>query len=210
MNSAPDKPTSPLPPVEAERDDKEEAFLQRWSRRKHEMRVQQTDAKQVATDRTEEKAIEPPKVPEKILTDADMPPLESLNEASDYSMFMSSGVSDALRSKALRKLFLSPDINQRFLLESEYYDCHGFTPLGNIVTHDMREEMAREAQKLKDAAMSALLDEKKTAAVSPSDEPPVSLADKADSQRSASLPSAAAQTEDKSPFVAPPPEARNT
>ena len=45
------------------------------------------------------------------LTDADMPAIESLSEASDYSQFLSSGVSDELRNLALRKLFNLPQFN---------------------------------------------------------------------------------------------------
>ena len=36
--------------------------------------------------------------------DADMPPIESLDAESDYTGFLSPGVSDALRQAALRKL----------------------------------------------------------------------------------------------------------
>ena len=43
--------------------------------------------------------------------DADMPPLQSLGPESDYSGFMSPGVSEELRRLALRKLFHSPLYN---------------------------------------------------------------------------------------------------
>ena len=43
--------------------------------------------------------------------DADMPPLESLGPESDYSGFMSPGVSEELRRVALRKLFHGPLYN---------------------------------------------------------------------------------------------------
>lgn len=45
------------------------------------------------------------------LTDDDMPAIESLSEESDYSQFLSSGVSDELRNLALRKLFNLPQFN---------------------------------------------------------------------------------------------------
>ena len=45
------------------------------------------------------------------LTDADMPPLASLGPDSDYSGFLSPGVSEELRRLALRKLFHSPIFN---------------------------------------------------------------------------------------------------
>ena len=86
-----------------------------------------------------------------MLTDADMPAIESLGTDSDYSPFMSPGVSEELRRKALQKLFRLPQFSQRDPLDGEYYDCHGYEPLGDVITYDMREEMAREAQKLKEA-----------------------------------------------------------
>lgn len=125
----------------------EEGFLRRWSRRKQ---VAQRPAPDVA-----EHDAAPAAAP---LTDANMPPIESLTEDSDYSVFMSPGVSEELRGAALRRLFRSPRFNERCPLDSEYYDCHGFTPLGSIVTHEMREELEREAAKLKEQARSALLD----------------------------------------------------
>lgn len=120
----------------------EETFLRRWSRRKHEtVREEASEAPPppAAADAA------PPPAP--VLTDADMPPIESLTPESDFSGFMSPGVSEALRQQALRVLFRSPSLNVRCPLDSEYYDCANTTPLGSIITHDMREEMAREAKK---------------------------------------------------------------
>lgn len=164
MSSTADKtPTAQTPPTperEAE-GQRDEAFLRRWSRRKHEVRAQEVaKTVEVQAPPPTTPPAEVSEAPIKVLTDADMPPLETLDEKSDFSMFLSSGVSEALRGQALRKLFLLPSINQRCPLDSEYYDCHGYTPLGNIITHEMREEMEREALKLKEAAMTALLDEK--------------------------------------------------
>ena len=45
------------------------------------------------------------------LTDEDMPEIDSLGEESDYSPFLSPGVSDELRTLALRKLFKLPQFN---------------------------------------------------------------------------------------------------
>jgi hypothetical protein len=131
--------------------EREEAFLHRWSRRK-----QETQAREAEVAGQDVEIAEPP-APQSVLTDADMPPIESLNEKSDFSVFLSSGVSETLRRQALRKLFLLPSINQRCPLDSEYHDCHGFEPLGKTITHEMREEMERAAQKLKEAAVSALV-----------------------------------------------------
>jgi hypothetical protein len=119
----------------------EEGFVQRWSRRK--AKVSQAEA----TSR-EEPSPPPAAAPPKVLTDADMPLIESLSEKSDYSLFLSPGVSEELRRLAFRKLFRLPEFSQRFELDSEYYDCTSLEPLGSIITHDMREEMKRAAEKL--------------------------------------------------------------
>lgn len=139
----------------------EEKFLHRWSQRKHEARTSAGEIVPAAPVSATEPGAP---APAKVLTDADMPPLESLDENSDYSLFMSSGVSEALRRQALRKLFLLPSINQRCPLDSEYYDCRNLEPLGNIITHEMREELEREAQKLKEAATELVFDDKNASA----------------------------------------------
>lgn len=135
-------------------DDEGETFLHRWSRRKHEARAQPP-----ASPAPQAPPEQDPKPPERILTDADMPPLESLGEDSDFSMFLSAGVSEHLRQRALRKLFTLPSINQRCPLDGEWYDSHGYEPLGNIITHEMREAMEREAEKLKQSAMETLTEQ---------------------------------------------------
>jgi hypothetical protein len=154
----PDKLEHHVPTAEP-KTESEEGLLRQWSRRKHEARKH---ADEIAPE-APAPAVEP-SAPAKVLTDADMPPLESLGENSDYSFFMSPGVSEALRRQALRRLFMLPSINQRCPLDSEYHDCHGFVPLGNIITHEMREELEREAQKLKQAATRALFDDKNVSA----------------------------------------------
>jgi hypothetical protein len=113
--------------------------VRRWSRRKRAAQDSQSGAETATTA----PAVAPPA---KVLTDADMPPLESLDEHSDYSPFLSPGVSDELRQRALRRLFMLPSVNQRDLLDGEYYDCRGYEPLGDVITHEMREEMERKAQ----------------------------------------------------------------
>ncbi|MGA0975180.1 MAG: hypothetical protein ACO3SI_07485, partial [Sedimenticolaceae bacterium] len=60
-----------------------ESFFQRFSRRKVEARQEEEKLNAVAVEEV---------VQEPELTDEDMPPLESLNEDSDYSGFMSSKV----------------------------------------------------------------------------------------------------------------------
>jgi hypothetical protein len=76
-------------------------------------------------------------------TDADMPPLESLNEDSDYSVFFSSKVSEGLRRIALRKLFGSSKFNLRDGLDDYDEDFRSFKALGDILTSDMRHHIER-------------------------------------------------------------------
>ena len=142
----------------AERD---EGFLRRWSRRKHEVAEETDVIREAEAEAGDLPTVSEPPAGEKVLTDADMPPIGTLDEKSDFSMFLSSGVSETLRQQALRKLFLLPSMNRRCPLDSEYHDCHGYEPLGNVLTHEMREEMERTAQKLKDAAVSALRGDEK-------------------------------------------------
>lgn len=127
----------------------EEGFVARWSRRKRATRVAPATVT-VAPPATTE--------PAPVLTDADMPPIESLTAASDFTPFLAPGVSESLRRLALRKLFAAPAFNTRCPLDSEYYDCANMTPLGSIVTHEMREALEREAQERLRATLSETAD----------------------------------------------------
>ena len=118
----------------------DENFISRWSRRKQEMgkdpaiTQQETPITDVVTETP-------------LLTDADMPAIESLTEDSDYSGFLSPKVSEALRKQALHKLFHSPDFNVRDGLDDYDEVYTGFEKLGDIVTADMRHQLEMEAQR---------------------------------------------------------------
>ena len=115
----------------------EEDFLSRWSRRKRE--AQQAKAEVVVTvERTSEQQTT-------LLTDADMPPLESLDEHSDYSGFLSPQVSEALRKQALRKLFQSPGFNIRDGLDDYDDDYTQFASLGDTLTADIQHRLEKQA-----------------------------------------------------------------
>ena len=131
-------------------------FLRRWARRKHEARQAPSPAPAESPPAAESGVRQPQGDPPKVLTDADMPPVESLDERSDFSLFMSPGVSEALRRQALNKLFCLPEINQRCPLDGEWFDGDGSVPLGSVITHEMRDEMERAAQKLKESAQNGL------------------------------------------------------
>jgi len=123
----------------------EEGFLSRWSRLKNAERSgvvieSEQDASPVPASAEEVitgAAEEPP------LTDADMPPLDTLTGDSDISGFLSQGVSHGLRRAALRKLFHSPKFNVCDGLDDYCDDFRNFAPLGSTITADMRHHMER-------------------------------------------------------------------
>jgi hypothetical protein len=121
-----------------------EPFLERWSRRKR-AQDQATN-----TDQESEAAVPVPAVEtapaEPVLTDADMPPVESLDGESDFSPFMSPGVSDQLRTRALRKLFHLPAFNITDGLNDYDEDFTQFAGLGDTVTHEMKRLLQRELE----------------------------------------------------------------
>lgn len=119
----------PAPPQDAE-----EGFLTRWSRVKREQSAVAA-VPAPAPPPAEDVAAEH-RAP--ALTDEDMPPLESLSEQSDLQPFLSSGVSDSLRRKAMRKIFLNTRFNVRDGLDDYDEDFTNFTALGDVVTAEYR------------------------------------------------------------------------
>lgn len=79
-----------------------------------------------------------------LLTDADMPDIETLTSSSDISGFLGKGVSAALRKAALRHVFRQPQYNVRDGLDDYDDDYTTFEPLGDTVTSDMKFHAARE------------------------------------------------------------------
>ncbi len=129
------EPDEPLPPPQTD-----EGALRRWSRRK---------ARAGAPDRGEDPLAhrpEPAPTPA-ALTDADMPPLESLDEDSDYSAFLSPEVGEELRRLALRKLFHLPKFNVCDGLDDYDDDFRGFEALGEVLTADLRHRLQGVAEK---------------------------------------------------------------
>ena len=133
----------------------QENLLSRWSRRKQQTSVdtqkedqlielQQLELSNPETNKTQELEL---KEQEVVLTDEDMPALKTLSEESDFSGFMSSGVSDELRNLALRKLFNAPSFNLRDGLDEYDEDYTSFEKLGDLVTCDMKHQIEMEAKK---------------------------------------------------------------
>lgn len=146
--------------------------LSRWSRRKHEAKQLQEALERTPPPSAEEVAapLEPATEAETgpVLTDADMPDLDSLTEDSDYSGFMSEGVSEELRRLALRKLFRSSVFNIRDGLDEYDEDYTTFEKLGDIVTCDMKHRIEMEEEKLREklaAEAEQVADETETTAV---------------------------------------------
>ena len=100
-------------------------------------------------------ASEPAVEAEKVPTDEDMPPLDSLDQNSDYSGFLSPGVTEGLRRRALRKLFLSAAFNVPDGLDDYDDDFTSFQALGDIVTSDMKHQAEMEAERAKQAQAEA-------------------------------------------------------
>ena len=142
-----------------------EGPLRRWSRRKREVAREKEAADEAPgrdPPRAPSAAVEdarepagdvpvPAVVEEQDLTDEDMPPLDSLDENSDYSGFLSPGVSEGLRRRALRKLFMSAVFNVRDGLDDYDEDFTNFEALGDIVTSDMRHQAEAEAERARQA-----------------------------------------------------------
>ena len=165
MNRTTDRPVLAVPEAGENAAPREEGLLRRWSRRKAQERQESPPAPANAATAGVTESCSPENAPDApVLTDADMPPIESLDKDSDYTPFLSPGVSDALRTRALRQLFHSGPFNERCPLDSEYYDCHGYEPLGSVITHEMREEMERAAAALKEQARQAVFEPDKPVA----------------------------------------------
>jgi len=140
-----------------------EDFLSRWSQRKAMARegmelpddpevaevaevaevpepppAETADSSPLASDASADDAAEP----------VELPPLESLDENSDYSAFLGKDVAPDLRQKALRKLFQSPKFNVRDGLDDYDLDFSKPEPLGDIVTAEMRYRIKAELERL--------------------------------------------------------------
>ena len=126
-------------------------FLDRWSRRKladhRGESLDETVPAPPAADRVRQDAATVANAePAQQLTDADMPPLDSLDADSDFSPFMSPGVSEQLRTLALRKLFHLPAFNVTDGLNDYDEDYTRFAGLGNVVTQEMKRMLKRELE----------------------------------------------------------------
>lgn len=148
-------------PREVDREPEGEGFLNRWVKRKAEARdgildpaepSEATDPAELPEPTQASQGQVPAEAPGREppeRSDDDMPALDSLDQDSDYSPFLSRGVSPKLRQTALRQLFRQPKFNVETCLDDFQDDFLNFQPLGDIVTADMRHmaevELKREA-----------------------------------------------------------------
>lgn len=142
----------------ADDDGTEQSFLQRWSRHK-----QRSEQGPDEVDRRTPEAPEPvadsgaqgpscgEEAEEPVKTDADMPDVDAIDENTDMSGFFSPGVSQERRTQALRRLFQLSKFNVMDGLDDYAEDYRSFTPLGDIVTSDMRHLMNQARRRLGDA-----------------------------------------------------------
>ncbi len=138
-------------------------FLTRWSRRKQALRQGEelpdapvpADRGAASAEATQSQEAEQVRIdprtgkPYDELTDDDMPDPDSLSADSDVSMFMAKNISPALRMKALTRIFRTAKFNKVCLCAEYAEDYTSFTPLGDIVPHDLKAAIVREAEKLR-------------------------------------------------------------
>ena len=137
-----------------------EGFVSRWSRRKQQVAEEKIESENIdentsnVTKQEFESDIDPEILKaEKIealnkLTDEDMPDIETLDEHSDFSGFMSTGVSEGLRRMALKKLFMGASYNIRDGLDEYDGDYTKFEKMPkDMITTDMKHMAKVEARK---------------------------------------------------------------
>ena len=144
-----------------------DGFLGRWARRKEAARRSEEAAPQAGetpaagvtpwpdSDIDPDPDAEIAPADERVLTDADMPDIDSLQPDSDVSDFFSPGVSEALRRKALRKLFHASRFNVKDGLDDYDDDYTLLQPLGNTSTWDLRRQQERLAERRERKAAEA-------------------------------------------------------
>lgn len=115
--------------------------LQRWSERKMRARDEAPEPQELRQEALAEAPADPPP------TDADMPSLDTLTAESDYSAFLSPGVSDGLRRLALRQLFAAAKFNVCDGLDDYDEDFTQFAKLGDTLTSDLRHRLEMERQR---------------------------------------------------------------
>lgn len=133
-------------------------FLQRWSQRKHQQHAKPDLAHSESTPLPRDSSPEPTQVKEE-----DLPPIESLHENSEVSMFLSDEISESIRRQALRKLFHLGKFNVCDGLDDYADDYSVFQPLRDVLN------VKRQIHKLTEKLGQAEADEPDAHAVAASE-----------------------------------------
>jgi len=132
----------------SEDSDTSPTFLQRWSQRKQ----QESEKREARVSQTEAVAADADPVPNSnVVKEQDLPPLESLDENSEVSMFFSDSVSETIKRQALRKLFHMDKFNVVDGLDDYAEDYTKFESLGDVITAHQR--LREEKDKLRQAML---------------------------------------------------------
>ncbi|MCL6416257.1 DUF3306 domain-containing protein [Aestuariirhabdus sp. Z084] len=136
-------------------DGNNEGFASRWSRLKRQSEAptspEPSIADQASLTQTSNKSLEQSQAAtqdhdsdEAPKTDADMPELGSLGNDDSYADFLSEGVSDELRAKALKQLFHLSHFNITDKLDDYDEDFSVFEPLGDTVSEHLKRWIDRD------------------------------------------------------------------
>ena len=163
-------------------------FLARWSRRKRALVPPEEDTPSEVTPPPTETGpgAQQSEITgaQKVLTDRDMPPLDSLNEESNYSGFLSPGVSDSLHRLAMRKLFGAAKFQVRDGLDDYDTDYNLLQPLRRVLAGMTQDELT---QRLGQATDRTTVDAEDVG-VHPTDEQTRSAADSVQQDPGSKLP----------------------
>ena len=148
-------------------------FLQRWSHRKHQQHAKPDLPHSESTPSPQDIPPEPTQVKEE-----DLPPIESLHENSEVSMFLGDEISDSIRRQALRKLFHLGKFNVCDGLDDYADDYSVFQPLSDVLNvqgkiRELTEKLGEAEADSPDAHALAASDSQQTteaATLSPTSE----------------------------------------
>ena len=119
------------------------SFLQRWSQRKQQHARPDS---QLPESTAPPQDIPPEPTP---VREEDLPPIESLHENSEVSMFLSDEISETIRRQALRKLFHLGKFNVCDGLDDYADDYTVFQPLRDVL--NVKRQILKLTEKLEQA-----------------------------------------------------------
>lgn len=117
-------------------------FLQRWSQRKHQDQQIGSGPQTTSESSTTDAGATPPAP----VREEDLPPIESLHEDSEVSMFLGDSISETLRRQALRKLFHMGKFNVCDGLDDYADDYNVFQTLSDAL--DSQQQLRSMGKKL--------------------------------------------------------------